>query len=663
MARSIPAAITTALGQVVKQPAASVIVRDVFDRPFGSATGGASGRSAIIGLTDGGYLRAYVSQPGLPADATVYSQVISNVADPLQLGAWVIRASNAAMQAGVCLALYGTTIYLLYQRRSDYAVCYQTSGDGVTWTAETVASSPGVRVWALASASVDDLFQAQNAIAGDDSVQTVSLLSHAGGSFSTVSAWTNPSGLVRGLSAVYAGGSYKLALGAQSRPGGSLALCVQSYAAGAWSSLTPIHPIDDPDTGFSIPYPTVAAVAAGYRVAAEIYDSGLATGTVEDHCEMWTSPDFVHWSLEQTLSGPHPFGASICPVSSGGWLVADAGGITRSTVAAGHISPAVDVSSSLLSLRIDEPANGVATGEAVLDNHDGRFQISTTPTTALRAGAQVLVALGYGSDSVTTHTLWIDRLDATNAVGVSETAGVILHLSSRARRLERPVGVERVYAGAGLLYLTSAVAVGGGLPAAPASPGTLQFAQTIDSFAVSATASWRAAFDRLAGLFGFDWFLDENEVLRLREPSAGDTPDFSYGSGTVQTLGHQISPRRRPNHVRVAARPAGSTPAFAESNDFTGQASTGEVVTRRVVDRLLASSAQAQIRSDLELRRAQRAAVQGWARLPLNPSHQPLDVIAIADESLTAILRIERITWLVDMNTGAFEQRVELAGV
>jgi hypothetical protein len=87
---------------------------------------------------------------------------------------------------------------------------------------------------------------------------------------------------------------------------------------------------------------------------------------------------------------------------------------------------------------------------------------------------------------------------------------------------------------------------------------------------------------------------------------------------------------------------------------------TGEAIHHRAADRLLSTSAQAHIRATLDIRRSQRTAVNGWARLPLNPAHQPLDVITIADESLNAVARISSIEWLISMDTGLFEQLAQL---
>ena len=670
MARTVPDGISGALVSVVRQPNLSLVVRDPFDRPYSSATGGAAGRSSITRQADGSYVRAYVTQPGVGVDASVYSQRLTDLSDPTQLSAWSLRSTDAAMQAGVCVAIFGSTLFLFYQRRSDNAVCYQTSPDGVTWTAEAVASSPGVTVWAMASTGANDLIQSQDASPGEDSTQTVVLLAYGGGSFTTTSAWTNPTGRVTGLSAVLEGGAYRIALGAQSRNGGSLALCTLGYSGSAWSGLTAIHPIDDPATGLTIPYPTITLIDGAYRIGAETYDSGVATGAADQRCEMWVSTDFVHWYMEQEVDGAFVDGACVLSGPEGGWLLADAGTILLSTTAAGATSPDIDLSDQVFTVDINEPANDVTTAVVVVDNHDGGNSPAFPASSALRVGGQAQIGLGYGPDLVTTHTLWIDRLDGANATletdgRTQETATVTLHLSSRARRLDRKAPVERVYLGANLLYLASAVAVAGGVPSAPMSPGAAQFSEVIDAFALGAGDSGhvntlRTAFDRLRSLFGFDWFVDENEALQLREPQPDDSVAYAYGNGMAQTIGHEISPVRQPNQVRVAAPAAGTGPQFADAIDFAAQSASGEVVLKLVADRLLQSSAQAQIRAGLELRRAQRDSVQGWARLPLNPAHQPLDLISIADESLIATLRIERIHWLVDMSRGGFEQQVEL---
>ena len=249
MARAVPDAITEALSSPVQQPSISCRMLDAFDRPYATISHDFSGPSTMIQLPSGGYVRAYVSQPGMGVDASVHTQTFADPNVDVGLDTYALRSASAAQQAGVELVLFGATIFLFYQRLADLHLCFQTSVDGgVTWSAEQVAAATSVRVWAIASAGNDDLFLAQNG-AGGDSAQDVVQLAYAAGSFAVTATWTNSSNRIMGLSVVYESGTYRFVAGAASRAGGGMALCAMTRAAGGWSPLTAIHPIDDPLTG------------------------------------------------------------------------------------------------------------------------------------------------------------------------------------------------------------------------------------------------------------------------------------------------------------------------------------------------------------------------------------------------------------------------------
>src|SRR5579884_990974 len=127
MVRAVPPAISDALASPIQAPALQLTCTDAFDRPSPAAISSANaGRSALLRLDTGSYLRAYVNQPVQGADAQVYSQVVADLASAAQWSAYGLRTAGAAGQAGVALAQMGGTIFLFYQRGSDNHLCCQT---------------------------------------------------------------------------------------------------------------------------------------------------------------------------------------------------------------------------------------------------------------------------------------------------------------------------------------------------------------------------------------------------------------------------------------------------------------------------------------------------------------------------------------------------------
>lgn len=667
MARTVPPAIAEALATKAATPALSVILQDAFDRPDPlDITSAHAGRSSIIRLPDQtSYVRAYVNQPGAGLPAAVYTQLVCEAANPADWVSYDLRADNARQEAGTALALFGDTIFLFYVRVADSMICFQTSTDGIGWSTEAEIDDPA-SCWAMASAGNGDVFVAVNHDSLHDGAQDVLYYTWDGSSWTMADTWTNPPVQISGLSAVWNGGAYRIAMGAQSRRDGALALCAMTRAGGAWSQVTPIHPLDDPATGRSCPYPGLALVDNRYRVASVVYDDGSDTGIAGSCCEMWTSPDFIHWHIEQLLDRVLVNGAEPAPGPGGkGWLLADAGNVVLSEAAAGTSLRDIDVSDRVLSLHIHEHAGDTTTAQLIVVNDDAALTPATPPTSAVRLGATIRVELGYDGATVHTHTLYVDSIETVEAAeypseaSTPPVASLRILASNRARMLDRPVSIDRTHDGATLLFLATEVAINGGLHDPPTAAASAQFSQTLDTFAIHTGASWKETLERLARLYGFDWILDGNEQLSLLVPQAGDLSSHTYTS--AETTGHAITPRRRINSVRVVgAGPTGKRPPYAESIDAVAIQDQGEIIHRDVADRLLATSAKCAIRSSLELRRAERSALSGWLHIPLNPEHQPLDVISIADDQTAATVRITAIDWIVERGGHAFHQLTHL---
>jgi hypothetical protein len=329
--RTLPQPILDALASNVQAPSLQVVVKDSFDRPDMTAPtiqSGDAGRSAMVQLRNGTYVQAYVNQPGLWNPAQVYTRAIITPTLPSGWGNYNLSKDGAEGQAGVALSLdpvTGATARLFYQRLSDQALCYQDTTDGVGWTAEQVAATPAKNAWALASGSIFQLYAALNHATGDQSKQdVVQYLWAAGMDWSAPQVWTNPPVQISGLSCVTIDYVDHIALGTLTREGGSLCFSTMTQAGGSWTTLTAVHPLDDPALGISSPHPGLSYWGEAFHTAATHYDSGAVTSAPKQHTELWTSPDFVHWHLEQMLSATFENG-SLWNAVGAGWAVIDAG--------------------------------------------------------------------------------------------------------------------------------------------------------------------------------------------------------------------------------------------------------------------------------------------------------------------------------------------------
>ncbi len=657
--RSIPSVITEALQSRAQTPYFSAVLKDQFDRPDPSQeaiTSSNSGRSALLrlqGAPEAHYVRAYVNQPGPGMAAQVYSQLVTS---PLTNAGWSLydlRSSVAQSQAGVALAQFGATIWIFYQRLSDNAICCQTSSDGAGWSSETVLVNPGHPCFALASSGNGDLFAAIDDGSGAG-VQNVIPYSYSAGVWTAGPMWTLNATKITALSAVYASSTYQLVAGAVTRPGGATCLCSTSYAGAEWSSLTPIHPLDDAGQGLACPYPGVTIIEGIYRVAATHYDSGVASGQPGQYTELWSSPDFIHWHLEQHLATAFVNGANIVAGIEGGFTVADAGSVIHSQSSTGNRAADIDISDDVMAIDIDEPTSQTTTASIVIANQAGQW---TGGSPSLRIGLQCDVSLGYFPATVLTHRLYIDRIETSHAGDDEPIETVTLRLSNHARMLDHKVHIEKSHTGANLLYLVTETATAAGVNQ-PASPGTPQFAQTVDFFSQYFDKSWTSHLCRLAALYGFEWFVDENDRLQVREPSLTDPVAFTYGGGgsAPSAMENDIHEVRRANHVMVYGMTSTGNPApFSLASDPANIQQVGEVAPTIVADRLLDNAAACHIRASLELRKAQRAGYAGTVKLPLNPAHQVMDIISVMDDGIGEF-RINRLRWVVNLESGDFYQ-------
>jgi hypothetical protein len=472
--------------------------------------------------------------------------------------------------------------------------------------------------------------------------------------------WTNPAVQISGISCVTVDFVDHIALGTLTRDGGSLCFATMTQAEGSWTTPAPVHPLDDPTLGISCPHPSLAYWDGAFHAAATHYDSGAVTAAPAQHTELWTSPDFTHWHLEQLIAATFENG-SLWNAVGAGWAVSDAGRVILSQGATGAVRADVEVSDDVLRVEISEPRSDVAAGTITLSNDRGQYSWMEGSAPSLSVGSKVGVSFGYADTNVLTHSLYIDSAKTIARGEDIPIERVELELSNRGQSLARQVPFERNHAGVTPGFLAASIAVGAGIKPPTTTPGTPQFSQPLDTFAQPVGSLGRANISRLASVYGFEWYVDEADTLQLAEPQPSDPVSFTYDGAAGQLHSADFQTRRRHNHVRVTGHTTAGTPApFAEATDYADVQETGTLHYSHIADRLLTTPPQCRIRADLELRRAQRSALAGTVRIPLNPGHQVLDPITTIDETHASVTsRIHRLTWIADMTTGEFDQLAE----
>lgn len=663
MARTLPAAIQTALQQSGQQPYFSVTLQDLIARYSTFAQGTTNGRTDALVSPAGTLIRALVGQGADPNNLLVQRITSPSTASQWSAAYATVASSVAKAAAGCALATDGVSrIRLFYQRNSDSAIVYRDStDDGQTWGAETLvlAAPTGQSLcYGICSDNPNRVFAIFAAF-------SYAACGFYRSSFTTSwSAWSNegPSsptgwGQLRGLSCVAISGTVYFAAGVQIKnalTGIGVSTC--TYNGTTYSAWSQVQPLDNGNIGITLSNPHIHWDAAGGNWYLTILagDNGSVSGTTQTRLTVLQSPDFSTWSVFAHLGTGLSYEAHSMVLAS---VVYSFDGASTFTAPAGPA--ATDVSNDVLSLSISEAGNQPQRMSLTLSNESGQY--NNHPS--VRVDARITFAFGYGTTLLTTHLMVIDTFTYQVAAGVRE---LTIQGRSIAKLLDYPQSRFLLYQSQTIAQLVTAICKQAGVALA-ALPGTQQFSQTVPCFVIAPGETWLQALDRVGAIYGFDHFSDQTPQLRVVERQAGDASTWSYGTEAFGLSYGQSADQA--NAIRVAGQSTSSTatqPAFCDTFDNANILAEGRERFRNIVDRQLTTGAQCKIRGGLALREEQMNATHGQLIVTINPQHELFDVITMSDTSIgltNQAMRIHGIEWHVDPEKGSWEQRLQLSGV
>ncbi len=649
--RPMPPSLITAVGSTLQELAISVQVVDSTTSFSAVTTNALPGHVSGIVTTAGTVIRAVIATNG-----TIQT---SRVTSPNNAAQWnaspPTATTDARYVAGCALSASAGLVRLFYIRDSDAAICYvDSTDDGQSWSAEHVAAlapaglpySHGITapqpIAPIASYAASDApLSAPSTIYTSTYTTSWSGLTSQG---PTDTAW----GQVRGLASAL--GNNPVVLAGFMKTNLTSGFSAGSYVVtnnqgGPWNT---IHPMDPPGLGLAFQHPSVFYDGQNYYATVTLMDDGSVSGQNQSRTAIWRSPDGISWSPTANLGNLFPAGAAVVLVG-GVYYVFDGQTVLQSN--SGQVT--LDLTPDLVTMEIVEKPNAETAATLTLSN----YTLGYLGASQLKANATVTVQLGYGPDLITTHVLYIDQV---RYEAVADRLDVILDLRDCCKFLTQVSNRFIALSGKTITQLIQYVCAQAGVQIG--SIGTTpQFAQTIPCFVITPGETWDTALNRLANVYAFS-YRSEGSTVIFSERQAGDGSVWTYSN---ETLGINWSRSADQSSViRVIGAPTGNTIAFAEAIDSAQLSATGRERYRHIVERLLTTSAQCQIKAGLALHEEQSRATTGSLSVALNPGLELLDVLTLTDPRVglsNQPARIEELHWYIDMNNGAYYQQLALA--
>jgi len=650
--RSMPPTLITAVSATTQQMAISIQVQDLTTSFTTLVTSSLPGHVSSVISSDGAIVRAVIAGP---AAGAIQVNTITSAGTSAQWQATpVTAASGARFVSGCALAAATGLVRLFYIRDTDSAICYvDSTNDGVSWSAEQVAAAAPAGIPYCRGICAPSPYQVLASFATYDTALAAAAIIYGTSQSGSWSALANSGpidtawGQIRGMAATTASapivvaGFMRLTLVTGFAAGSYL---ITGGKAGSWNT---IQPMDPPSTGLSLEYPSVFWSGTYFYAAITLTDDGSISGAAQSRTAIWRSTDGQNWAIVANLGNLFPNGASVLVVN-GTFYVFDGQTVMQAQTPPG----ALDLTPDLVTLEIVEKPNAESAATLTLSNYAGQY----TGALQLKSNATVTIQLGYGPDLITTHVLYIDQV---RYEAVADRLDVIVDLRDCAKFLTQVSNRFVALSQKTIAQLIQYVCDQAGVVVAGIG-STPQFSQIIPCFVITPGETWDTALNRLANVYSFSYRRQSSSVL-FSERQPGDSSVWTYAS---ETFGINWSKSADQSSViRVIGAPTGNTVAFAEAIDTAQLSATGRERYRHIVERLLTTSAQCQIKAGLAMREEQSRATTGSLTVALNPGLELLDVVSITDPRVglsNQQARIDELHWHIDMNTGAHYQQLAL---
>lgn len=678
--RTIDATMQAALAAMTRRPAVSLTIEDHIIHLSAYQTPGLPDQwSDCCVASDGSIIRVNVTRGGFGFTSNFQ---YARIADPSVASQWssvttFSGASGNIYEDGGCAVSNnnGTLRAFAQQGTGGNALWVWTStNNGVSWTGPTIVENPpgGAATKSIGSAGNNDVFFFYDVLGGETgAIATIS------GGLWTINTWTLPvitNGA--GVAAFWTGSVYNIVYS------DGYTLYSASYNGSTWTQGPQIASTTSQTVGHISP--RLAFFDGLYHLCNSEYDTGSLSGSTYQYCRVRESADFLHWSdgfiipeVSSQFGGNYFYLAAPQSGNSGARYYFSTPLTVLSTPAfsQAHTNQYLDVSSAILSYKRIEKINKPAEFVVLIDNSDGVYnsQVNLTGGTSYQPigpGSTMKLSEGYNisgtPDTILTGAYRIMKVAMlrTPTEHMIQVTGLDL-----TERLDRKIRWQNILQGQTLQYLLLEVCARAGL-FSPTITGGPQLDEIVPTFVMQANQSYRHALDSLCTAYGLDYFLDQNEILQIREVMASDSSVWSYQHEIEQvSFGADY---QRANHVVANGKPpsGGSSFALTSAETYDNIANAAMRVERLLhhTDLKMTTSAEALIAANLILYAEQRAQADTRLIVPLNPALQMVDVVTVTDAAAptgsgqSAIGRIIEHQALYNAQKAEYQSHLSLQG-
>lgn len=643
MVRSLSSTLSSAVGATTHVPAIAVSIEDhILHYQSYQAPGAADGWHDACVASDGSIVRVRLTRGTNIFAQTFQWQRVSNPATASQWTAWSTfgGASSTCFQDGGCAVSNnnGTLRAFAQQGTGGNALwTWSSSDNGQTWSTSpsTVLTPPGsANILGMGSAGNNDIFFLYQLIAG--AYTGCSFFS--GGSWSALRTTTlGPPSYGGGLSAYWDGSVYWIV----SSDTATLYEFTYNPGSTSWIAYQAIALTSSGAIGRVAPRLLYDASSGLYTLICIEFDTGSSTGAVYSYPRVRQSSDLQHWSqgtIVHSISAQ--YGATIVATASANLLISMSSILRAPTYNQANANQYLSVGNAVTSYSRKEVDGRPATLELILDNNQGLFStLISQATTTQPIGPQCSVVLeeGYrtGTPPTTVETVKVGTYHITS---IQVQRSPQLHqlrllCQDATSQLDLINRFQMTYVLQQLGWLLHEICARSGLFSISLPSGS-QITQSVPYFVLQAGQPFRSALAELCSIYDLHFFLDQNETLQFRELSSSDPSTWSYQPELeLITFGNREQPG---NHVIVTGKPpvSSATLTTAEVYDDSNMQWLGQERLVQHVDQKLLTTAQCASKASFLLTQAQRAQRQHQIHVPLNPAHQLLDVISVADYSV-----------------------------
>lgn len=685
MVRTLDSSLTSAVNAVTRRPALTLTIEDhVIHYGAYQTPGTADAWNDACIASDNSIIRVQVTRGGSGLVSNFQVQRITDPSQSAQWATWTTLPGSAGLifQDGGCAVSNSAGTLRAFAQRitgGNALWVWTSTNNGLSWSGPVSVLTPpaSALLKGIASAGNNDVFFFYDVSGGD----AVGCSFYASGSWSALNTWTFPPVTYgSGLAVVWTGLTYTVVYS----DGYNLGSCLFTPAGSVWSNLTTF--VLTTSSAIGRIAPRFSFADGLYTLTCVEFDLGTLTGSVYSYPRLWQSADLVHWSNGLIVHDlPCSYGAVAfkLPVPASG----SAGAryylatlpIIYSAEAFQNTNPAqyLDVSAAVLSYQRHEQPGKPGRLEIVVDNARGVYNaLVTSPGNYQPIGLNASMVLyeGYqvGTPPLTKDVIKIGvyHLEQIQFVRSSEENHLLLVGLDVTRDLDLVARYQNTYSNQTLGYLIAEVCARAGLFAL-VLPTTTQVNQIVASFVIQAGQSYRHALNELCSTYGLVYFLDQNEVLQVRELSSSDPSVWSY-QPEIELLSFSSNDQRA-NHIIVSGKPPiGGLPSALTTAEAYDDAHMHLIGLERLlhhVDPKLTSVAQCGQKAAFLLAQAQRSQVSHTVTVPLNPALQLFDGITLTDSiapigsGQNATCRIRQIQVHYDAQHGINQQHLTLEGM